>query len=386
MNYIKQRRAWAAFRRAHLKELTLRALGVWDALFDALNDMCWPDGPVRVNKYDLLATFPGSEDTLRRGLEELAALGVIRVTEETERSHAAYEMVQLYEEEAAPEEAYEQGAHPSVSCADTSPQEETEDARRTGAESAQNRRRTAAESGDFCGETAAGEVDAGKILTIDRARAHARKNVNQNVTPNIYAKEKREKAEEETRARRGDTSPALRATSPQGEAGNGQRREAAGAGGETAAGSQERVQTREDAQKRRAADNPEEAGEKRAIDAARACGFSMSKRNREHIAGICREYGAEWTCEAIDRAALRGADKCNVGYVRAILSRWAAAGVPDAADACAGENVNKHASYAANYGGYTHKNDLCRNYNQRTYTPQDDKALFVDLFADENAL
>lgn len=367
--YIKQMRAFDAYKRAHLKQISMRMECAWLAIFAALNERYWPEGAVVIGRHELLMRFPGSEDTLRRAIAELEAIGLIRVVPETKSSDAAYEMVQLYEEAQQPE------------------QEPEQDARRTSAEPGEICAEFAPDLRGNCGEAAPDGDGCEKVLSLDRARAHARKNVNPNVTPNIYAKEKREEAEEETRARREDTSPALRATSPQGEAGNGQRREEGAAEAATAPGRRETVQNQGDTGGEIWPGNAQpEQDEKRAFAAARACGFSMSKRSREHMAGLCREYGAEWTCEAIDRAALRGADKCNVGYVRAILSRWAAAGGPDAADACAGENVNKHANYTANYGGYTHKNDLCRNYNQRAYTPQDDKALFVDLFADENAL
>ena len=345
MNYIRQQRAFRAWRCAHIKQLTLRAMAAWYVLFEELNEMHWPEGAVCINKYNLLATYPGSEDTLRRGLEELAELGLLRMESETAKSHATYELTILYQE--------------------------TEDRAETEQEASKN----GADSAGFCGEAAETGGGGGKILTIDRARARTRENVNPNVNPNTNTNRKKAAEAEDDRA-------CARGEPPAGGAGDGQKRRAAGAGGEEWARSREDVQNQGDGD----AKNAQDSGIRRAMDAARACGFSISKRTKEHIARLCGEYGEEWTRAAIERAALRGADKCNIGYVQAILSRWSAAGGPDEASAEACKNVNKYAKSGAKTSGYAHKTDLCRSYSQRTYTQTEDYALFTDLFADENAL
>lgn len=345
MNYIRQQRAFRAWRCAHIKQLTLRAMAAWYVLFEELNEMHWPEGAVCINKYNLLATYPGSEDTLRRGLEELAELGLLRMESETAKSHATYELTILYQE--------------------------TEDR----AETEQDARKNGADSAGFCAEAAEADGESGKILTIDRARARMRENANPNVNPNANTNRKKATEAEDDRA-------CARGEPPAGGAGDGQKRRAAGAVGEERARSREAVQNPGDGD----AKNAQDSGIRRAIDAARAVGFSMSKRTKEHIARLCGEYGAEWTRAAIERAALRGADKCNIGYVQAILSRWSAAGGPDEASAEACKNVNKYAKNGAKTSGYAHKTDLCRSYSQRTYTQAEDYALFTDLFVDENAL
>ena len=345
MNYIRQQRAFRAWRCAHIKQLTLRAMAAWYVLFEELNEMHWPEGAVCINKYNLLATYPGSEDTLRRGLEELAELGLLHMESETAKSHATYELTILYQE--------------------------TEDR----AETEQDARKNGADSAGFCDETAEADGECGKILTIDRARARTRENANPNVNPNTNTNRKKAAEAEDDRA-------CARREPPAGGAGDGQKRGAAGADGEERARSREAVQNQGDGD----AKNAQDSGIRRAMDAARACGFSMSKRTKEHIARLCSEYGAEWTRAAIERAELRGADKCNIGYVQAILSRWSAAGGPDEASAKARENMNKYSENSAKTNGYAHKTDLCRSYSQRTYTQTEDYELFTDLFADENAL
>ena len=345
MNYIRQQRAFRAWRCAHIKQLTLRAMAAWYVLFEELNEMHWPEGAVCINKYNLLATYPGSEDTLRRGLEELAELGLLRMESETAKSHATYELTILYQE--------------------------TEDR----AETEQDARKNGADSAGFCDETAEADGECGKILTIDRARARTRENANPNVNPNTNTNRKKAAEAEDDRA-------CARREPPAGGAGDGQKRGAAGAGGEELARSRETVQNPWDGD----AKNAQDSGIRRAMDAARACGFSMSKRTKEHIARLCSEYGAEWTRAAIERAELRGADKCNIGYVQAILSRWWASGGADEASAEACKNANKYSQDGAKTSGYAHKTDLCRRYNERTYTQEEDYALFTDLFADENAL
>lgn len=345
MNYIRQQRAFRAWRCAHIKELTLRAMAAWYVLFEELNEMHWPEGAVCINKYNLLATYPGSEDTLRRGLEELAELGLLRMESETAKSHATYELTILYQE--------------------------TEDRVETEQDAAQDARKNGADSAGFCGEAAETDDGCGKILTIDRARARTRENVNPNANTN---RKKAAEAEDDRACARRDP--------PAGGAGDGQKRRTAGAGGEEWARSREAVQNPGDGDAKRAQDS----GIRRAMDAARACGFSMSKRTKEHIARLCGEYGAEWTRAAIERAELRGADKCNIGYVQAILSRWSAAGGPDEESAQSCENVNKYAQNGAKTSGYAHKTDLCRRYNERTYTQEEDYALFTDLFAEEKQL
>ena len=345
MNYIRQQRAFRAWRCAHIKQLTLRAMTAWYVLFEELNEMHWPEGAVCINKYNLLATYPGSEDTLRRGLEELADLGLVRMESETAKSHATYEMTILYQE--------------------------TEGRAETEQDAAQDARKNGADSTGFCAEAAEADGECGKILTIDRARARTRENVNPNANTN------RKKAAEAE-----DDRACARREPPAGGAGDGQKRGAAGGGGEERARSREAVQNQGEGD----AKNAQDSGIRLAMDAARACGFSMSKRTKEHIARLCGEYGAEWTRSAIERAALRGADKCNIGYVRAILSRWSAAGGPDDASAEACKNVNKYLQSSAKTSGYAHKTDLCRRYNERTYTQEEDYALFTDLFAEEKQL
>ena len=99
MNYIKQRRAFDAFKRTHLKQISLRMVAAWDAIFDALNERQWPEQPTIIGRYELLMRFPGSADTLKRAIDELSTIGLVRVVAETAMSDAAYELVQLYEEE-----------------------------------------------------------------------------------------------------------------------------------------------------------------------------------------------------------------------------------------------------------------------------------------------
>ena len=349
MNYIRQQRAFRAWRCAHIKELTLRAMAAWYVLFEELNEMHWPEGAVCINKYKLLATYPGSEDTLRRGLEELEELGLLRMEAETAKSHATYELTILYQE--------------------------TEDRAETEQDATQDARKIAADSAGFCDKAAESGDGGGKILTIDRARARTRENVNPNVNPNTNTNSQKA-------AEAADDRACARGEPPAGGAGDGQKRRAAGVDGEAVAHSREAVQNQGDG----GAKNAQDSGVRRAMDAARACGFSMSKRTKEHIARLCGEYGAEWTCGAIERAEIRGRDKCNIGYVQAILSRWSAAGGPDEAGASACENMNKYAQNCAKTGTYAHKTDLCRSYSQRTYTQAEDYALFTDLFADEKAL
>lgn len=370
MNYIRQRRAFRAFKNAHIKQISLRAIAAWDALFDVLNDLEWPEGYVQINKYELLASFPASEETLRRAMDELCDLGLIRMQRETRSTSACYEMIVLYEEDADEQ----QGAR--------------QDERRISADSAQIRRRFGAKTGGICGEPEETQASEEKILTIDRACACARPkpNVNQNV--NINVKENEE--DEETRARRAGT--------PAGGEGYGQTGEAAARGGEartesrgkaaqtgrTCAECEAEPLKRKETVERCGSGLPEIGEFGRAIAEARACGFSMSKRTREHIAALCAAYGVEWVCSAIGRAAMRGADKCNVGYVTAILSRWTAAGGMDEPGAGANKNTVQYAGNGQNYGGYTGKKCIATAYNQRTYTAEEDNALFTDLFADEN--
>lgn len=349
MNYIRQQRAFKAWREVHVKELTLRSMAAWYVLFEELNEMHWPEGAVYINKYKLLATYPASEETLQRGLEELSELGLLRMEAETAKSHATYELTILYQE--------------------------TEDSAETEQDATQDARKNGADSSDFCGEAAGAGDGGGKILTIDRARARTRENVNPNVNPNANTNSQKAAVAVDDRA-------CARGEPPAGGAGDGQKRGAAGADGEAGARSREDVQNQGDGD----AKNTQDSGVRQAMDAARACGFSMSKRTKEHIARLCGEYGAEWTCGAIDRAALRGRDKSNIGYVQAILSRWSAAGGPDEAGAESYKNMNKYAQNGAKTAAFANKTDLCRSYSERTYTQAEDYALFTDLFADEKAL
>ena len=71
----------------------------------------------------------------------------------------------------------------------------------------------------------------------------------------------------------------------------------------------------------------------------------MSKRNKEQLAAMTRTYGAQWTCAAIERTALRG--KSGLGYAAAILSSWQARGGMDEPGEMAGKPY-KNAANGAN--------------------------------------
>lgn len=307
MNYIRQAEGFADYCRDHRKQISEKGRLLWYALFHILNRRFWPQGSVTISKYELLALFPASEDSLRRASAELAQLGLITFEAETRSSDARYGMTPLYEEEENLEEL------PAAAPQDAG--KVAPDLRETCGESAENLR-------ESCADEGAQPECAGRILSIDRARARTGENEN----PNAFSNEKpTEKAVV-------DEAPSAAAR-----------------------------------------DAPVEFGDNagRVYALAKECGFALTKRSRGWLGELVNTYGAAWVCEAIERSARRG--KCTIGYIQGILASWKTAGGID--DAGAKAPARAACEKSKNFWGHFKE--------ERTYTKEEDEKLYWDPFKEE---
>lgn len=295
MQYIKQAEAFADYCKDNRKMISEKARLLWYALFHVLNRKYWPIGLETINKHELQALFPYSDETVRRASKELCDLGLIEFEPETRKADARYALIQLYKDEIVRDDEEDieiaEKDDKSSTCAGPAP-----NLRQTCGKPAENLRQTCGKPApnlrQTCAESAASEKGENKVLSIYRARActHEDKDENKDkyVDPNKAASEKEEVEVPVSGMSRGYPDA-----------------------------------TREDTGK-------EDVSE--AIAHARECGFNISKISRKHIANIVGRYGFVWVCAALERAALRGKDKTNLGYVMAILSKWQANGCIDGAE------------------------------------------------------